>query len=66
MKKNKRLKLIPKFRNEDEERKFWDKHSLADYLDNFEPIKLDLSELKPSTKSITIRLSESLLSFLLR
>jgi len=61
MKKNKKIKPIPKFKNEDQERKFWASHDLTDYLNDFKPVNLDLSELKPSTKSITIRLPESLL-----
>ena len=56
--------LFPKFKNEDDERDFWATHDLTDYLDNFEPIRIDLSELRPSTRSITVRLSESLLSAL--
>ena len=63
-KKNKNIKPIPKFKNEDEERRFWDNHDLTDYFDMEHPIKLDLSALKPSTKPITIRLPESLLSAL--
>jgi len=57
-------KIIPKFKNEDQERQFWSKNDLSDYLHQFKPINIDLSELKPSTKSITIRLPESLLSSL--
>jgi len=57
-------KIIPKFKNEDKEREFWATHDLTDYLDQFRPIELDLSELKPSTKSVTIRLPESLLAAL--
>ncbi len=64
MKKDKKIKTIPRFKNEDEERKFWATHEATDYLDQFEPVKLDLSELKPSTKPITIRLPESLLASL--
>jgi predicted DNA binding CopG/RHH family protein len=62
--KNKRIKPMPKFNNEDEERKFWDTHDLTDYFDHFQPINLDLSSLKPSTKPITIRLPESLIGSL--
>lgn len=58
----KNIKKIPNFKNEDQEREFWATHDLTDYIDNFKPIKLDLSELKPSTKTVTIRLPESLLS----
>lgn len=63
--KNKQ-KIIPKFKNEDQERQFWAKHDMADYLDQLKPIDMDLSNLKPSTKPITIRLPESLLSNLKR
>lgn len=60
-KKNKKLKIIPHFKNEDEERDFWANHDLTDYLDSYKPVELDLSELKPSTRSISLRLPWSLL-----
>ena len=59
-----KIKRIPRFKNEDEERDFWDKHDFADYFDLFQPVKLDLSELRPSTKPITVRLTESLIASL--
>ena len=59
-----KLKAIPKFKNEDEERKFWAKEDTTEYFDTSKPVELDLSELKLSTKSITIRLPESLLASL--
>jgi len=61
---SKKLKSIPKFKNEDEERNFWATHDLTNHLDCFQPVKLDLSELRPSSKSVTIRLPESLLAAL--
>ena len=64
MNQKQKAKTIPKFKNEDEEREFWATHDLTDYLDHFQPVELDLSELKPSTKSVTIRLPESLLATL--
>ena len=64
MNKIKRTKTIPRFKNEDGERDFWATHDLTDYFDYFKPVELDLSELKPSTKSVTIRLPESLLEAL--
>jgi len=64
MNKIKKIKTIPRFKNEDEEREFWATHDLADYFDHFQPVELDLSELRPSTKSVTIRLPESLLEAL--
>jgi len=52
---NKKLKPIPQFRTEDEERTFWDKAVFSDYFDTDNPMKFDLSDLKPSTESISIR-----------
>jgi predicted DNA binding CopG/RHH family protein len=57
---------IPKFKNEDEEREFWATHSTADYIDSFEPVGFDLSELKPSTKTISLRLPQSIIDQLKR
>lgn len=58
----KKLKLIPRFKNEDKEREFWATHDTSEYFDMSNPLELDLSELKPSTKSVTVRLPESLLA----
>lgn len=57
---------IPKFKNEDEEREFWATHSTLDYINNFKPVEFDLSELKPSTKTISIRLPQSIIDQLKR
>lgn len=53
---------IPKFKNEDEEQEFWATHDATDYLDSFEPINLQFSNLKPTTKTISIRLPESMIN----
>ena len=58
----KKQNKIPRFKNEDEEREFWSTHSTVDYIDNFKPVQFDLSELKPSTKTISIRLPESMIN----
>lgn len=58
--KKKVVNKIPRFKNEDEERNFWAKHSVLDFPDNFREVKLDLSNLKPSTRPITVRLPETL------
>ena len=55
MKKNKNLKSIPKFKNENEERNFWANHDTTEYFDTENPIKIDLSELKPSTQPVLVR-----------
>ena len=65
MKQNK-VKLIPKFKNEDEERDFWATHDTTEYFDMSHEVKLDLSELKLTAKPITLRLPLSLISDLKR
>ena len=58
---NKKHKLIPKFKTIQDEQDFWDTHSVLDYPDQFQKIKMDFSALKPSTKTISLRLPESML-----
>lgn len=50
----KKLK-IPKFKNEDQERKFWSKINLAQHFksDDFESVSFP--NLKPSSRSISLR-----------
>ena len=60
MKKNK-IEPMPKFKNEDEERDFWDNHDATDYFDMSRPVVLDLSRLKPTTETISLRLPGYLL-----
>lgn len=60
----KKLKPIPKFKNEDEERDFWAVHDLTDYFDMNKAEEVVFPNLKPSTKSISIRLPEGLLAHL--
>lgn len=62
MKKLKKLKPIPRFKNEDEEIKFWDNHDLTDYFDVDKAEEVIFPNLKPSTKTISIRLPEWLLA----
>lgn len=59
--KNKQIKPIPKFKSEDEEREFWTTHDATDYFDMSKPVEMDLSKLKPSTESISLRLPSFLL-----
>jgi len=58
----KKFKRIPKFKNEDEERKFWVKHDSTEYLDWGKARKVTFPNLQPSTKTISLRLPESLLN----
>ncbi len=54
-------KKIPKFRTEAEERSFWQHHDSSEYLDWTEAEEVILPRLKPSTKTISVRLPESML-----
>lgn len=56
----KKLKEIPKFKSLAEEQKFWSGHDSTDYID-YSKVELGFfPELKPSSKTISIRLPESL------
>lgn len=59
-----KVKQLPEFKNEDEERDFWANHELSDVFDVSKGVDVVFPNLKPSTKTITIRVSESLLSAL--
>lgn len=58
----KKLKKIPKFRSESEERKFWINNDTADYFDWAKAKKLSFPNLKPSVRSISLRLPEAMLN----
>ena len=51
-------KKIPVFKNEDEEREYWAAHDSTEYIDWSKARKSTLSNLKPSLKTISIRLPE--------
>jgi predicted DNA binding CopG/RHH family protein len=50
-----------KFKNEDEEREFWGSHDSTEYIDWTKAKRVVLSKLKPSVRTISLRLPESLL-----
>lgn len=52
---------LPKFKNEDEEREFWAKINLADYFEPSDFVPVSFPNLKPTTRSISIRLPEYLI-----
>ena len=56
-----KLKKIPNFKSEQEEREFWENHDSGDYLDLNKAERAILPNLKPSTKTISLRLPEGLL-----
>ncbi len=57
----KKLKKIPKFKTEDEEREFWSKADSTNYVDWSKAKRISFPKLKPSTKTISIRLPEHLI-----
>jgi predicted DNA binding CopG/RHH family protein len=58
---NKKIKSIPQFRNETEERRFWEAHNSSNYLDWSKAERARLPNLKPSMTSISLRLPVILL-----
>jgi predicted DNA binding CopG/RHH family protein len=59
--KKKRRKKVPRFSSEDEERDFWSQADSTDYVDWKQARKVTLPSLKPSLKTISLRLPELLL-----
>ena len=57
----KKAKKTPKFNTEAEERAFWEEHDSSDYVDWTKAQAVTLQNLKPSTKTISLRLPEMLL-----
>jgi predicted DNA binding CopG/RHH family protein len=58
----KELKEIPTFKSEDEECEFWAIHDSTEYLDWDEAEEIILPNLKPSTRTISLRLPELMLN----
>lgn len=54
----KKLKKIPEFKTEDEEAKFWNTHSSVDYFDWSKAQHVVFPNLKPTSRSISLRLPE--------
>lgn len=54
-------KKTPKFRTEAEERAFWENRDSSDYVDWSRAKPAAFPNLKPSTKTISLRLPEGLL-----
>lgn len=54
-------KKRPKFHNEDKERAFWATHDSTEYIEWQNAKRVTLSRLRPSTRTISIRIPESLL-----
>ncbi len=58
---NKKVKQIPAFKSENEEREFWATNSPLDFMDRTSARKGVFSDLRPTLKSVSIRLPEDML-----
>ncbi|HZQ08246.1 MAG TPA: BrnA antitoxin family protein [Anaerolineae bacterium] len=55
------LKKLPKFKNEAQERKFWESHDSTEFVDWSQAGRVRLPNLKPTTQTISLRLPTPLL-----
>ena len=53
-------KPVPEFKNEDEEREFWATHDSTEYVDWSQAKRAIFPNLKPSTRTISVRMPESM------
>jgi predicted DNA binding CopG/RHH family protein len=58
---SRKLKPIPRFRSEAEERRFWENHDSTEYVDWSKATRVRLPNLKLSTTAISLRLPLGLL-----
>lgn len=58
----KKPKKIPKFQSEDEEREFWSKNDSTQYLDWKKAEQVSFPNLKATSRTISIRLPETLIA----
>jgi len=56
--------ILPDFDNEEQEREFWLKNSPLDYFDTSNPKKEAFLNLKPSARSISLRLPVDMIATL--
>jgi len=56
-----KLKPVPRFKNEAAERRFWETHDSTHYVDWSKARRAALPNLKPSTQTISLRLPLHLL-----
>lgn len=58
---SKQTRTVPEFATEAEERAFWEKNDSADYQDWTKARRVVLPNLKPTTKTISLRMPQHLL-----
>jgi len=54
--------IVPKFKNEDEERDFWTKVDLDDYYEPSDFVRASFPNLKPTSRPISLRLPEYIIN----
>ncbi len=57
-----KLKNPPKFKTDAEERSFWEKNDSSEFVDWSKAVRAAMPNLKPSTRTISLRLPEMLLN----
>ncbi|MGH9469535.1 MAG: BrnA antitoxin family protein [Terriglobia bacterium] len=62
MRNTKRTKTIPSFASEAKEREFWADHDSMDYLDWSKGERILFPHLKPSVRTISLRLPVSMIA----
>ena len=60
----KKLKPVPAFKSEDEEGDFWSAHDSMDYVDWDKAERVTFPNLKPSVRTISLRLPVSMIASL--
>lgn len=53
-------KKIPKFKTVQEEAEFWDTHDVINYLDELEPVELEINFDGPKKEVLTVRVQTGL------
>ena len=57
-----KLKRLPNFKSEQEERDFWAIHDSMDYIDWSKGERVVMPNLKPTVRTISIRLPEAMIA----
>jgi len=56
----KKKSKIPEFKSIEEEAKFWDTHSFADYWDEFKPVDVIVELSKPKEETLVLRVNREI------
>ena len=62
LKRAKKLKPLPAFKSEEAERDFWATHDSMDYLDWAKAERVVFPNLKPTARTISLRLPETMIA----